>query len=73
MKIVEQGHNFFAHERIIYTCKRTYFVGGGLYIVLRSRWLDFIVLMPKHHIRINDDPKKNFREELERVFYQFRK
>jgi len=49
------------------------FVGGGWYTVLRSRWLDFIVLMPKHHIRINDNAKENFREELERVFYQFRK
>ena len=55
------------------TCKSRYCFAGGLYIVLRSRWLDFIVLMPKHHIRINDDSKENFREELERVFYQFRK
>jgi hypothetical protein len=61
------------HERIVSTCKITYFVGGGLYIALRSRWFDFIVLMSKHHIRINDDSKENFREELEHVFYQFRK
>jgi len=61
------------HERIISTGKRTYFAGGGLYIALRCRWLDCVVLMPKHHIRVNDDSKENFREELEHVFYQFRK
>jgi hypothetical protein len=66
---------FFVHKRIISTVKRVEFVSDRmLYIILRGRWCDIIVL--NIHTPTEDkidDMKESFYKELERVFNKFPK
>jgi hypothetical protein len=71
----ELGTGFFVHKRIISADKRVEFVSDRmLYVILRGRWRDIIVLnvhaTTKNKI---DDMKDSFYKELERVFNKFPK
>jgi hypothetical protein len=41
------------------------------YVILRGRWCNIIILNMHVHVRISDDVKDSFYEELGRVFHQF--
>jgi hypothetical protein len=64
---------FFVHHRIVSAVKRVeFFSDRVLYIVLRGRWCNIIVLnvhAPSEDE--SDDSKDSFYEELEQVFDNF--
>ena len=66
---------FFVHHRIVSAIKRVEFVSDRmLYIVLRGRWCNIIVLnVHASSEEKSDDSKDSFYEELEYVFYHFPK
>ena len=67
------GTGFFVHHRIASAVKRVEVVSDRVsYIVLRSRWVNIIVLNV-HALseEKSDDSKDSFYEELEQVFYNF--
>ena len=67
------GTGFFVQQRIVSAVKRVEFVSDRvLYIVLRGRWCNIIVLnVHEPSEEKSDDSKDSFYEELEQVFYQF--
>jgi hypothetical protein len=68
----EFGIGFFVHKRIILLFKRVEFFNDRMYIILRGRWCDVIVL--NVHAQTEDkidDMKDSLYEELERVFDKF--
>jgi hypothetical protein len=69
------GTGFFIHKRIISAVKRVKFVSDRmLYIILRGRWCDIIVLNVHAPTEDKiDDMKDRFYEELEHVFDKFPK
>jgi hypothetical protein len=68
------GTGIFVHKRIISAVRRIEFVSDKMYITLNSRWCDVIVLNVHAPPEGKDgDIKESFYEELEQVFYQFRR
>jgi hypothetical protein len=65
----------FVHKRIISAVKRVDFISDRmLYVILRGRWCDIIVLNVHASTEDKIDYIKNrFYEELEHVFYKFPK
>jgi hypothetical protein len=66
------GTGFFIHDRIISAVRRVEYVSDRmLYITLKSRWCDIIVLNVHAPTKDKDDNiKDSVYEELEQVFYQ---
>jgi hypothetical protein len=63
---------FFVHNRIISTVKRVKFVSDRmLYVTLKGRWCDIIVMNVHAPTEDKDDTKSSFYEELEQVLDQF--
>jgi hypothetical protein len=69
----ELGTHFFAHKRIISAVKRVEFVSiRMLYIILRVRWCDVIVMKVRVATEDKvDDVKDSLYDELECVFSTF--
>jgi hypothetical protein len=69
------GIGFFVHHRILSAVKKVDFVSDRvLYIVLRSRWCNIIVLnVHERSEKKSDDSKDSFYEKSEEAFDQFRK
>ena len=69
------GTGFFVHQRISSAVKRLEFVSDRvLYIVLRGRWCNIIVLnVHAPSEEKSDESKDSFYEELEQVFDHFPK
>jgi hypothetical protein len=69
------GTGFFVHKGIISAVKRVEFISGRLlYIMLRDRWCDIIVLNVHAQTEDKSDgTKDNIHVELEHVFDQFLK
>ena len=69
------GTRFFVHHRIVSAAKRLEFVNDRmLYIVLRGRWFNIIVLnVHAQSEEKSDVSKSSFYEELEQVFEHFPK
>jgi exonuclease III len=67
------GTGFFVHKRIISVDRRVEFISDRmLYIILRGRWRNIIVLNVHTPCEdMGDDVKDSFYEELGRVFDQF--
>jgi exonuclease III len=66
------GTRFFIHNRIISAVKRVDFLSDRMYITLKGRWCDIVVLNVHAPTEDKDDViKDNFYEELEQVFDQF--
>jgi hypothetical protein len=66
------GTGFFVHKTIISAFRRVEFISDRMYIILRGRWRNIIVL--NLHVPCEDkgdDEKDNFLEKLGRVFEQF--
>jgi hypothetical protein len=72
---LEFGTGFFVHKRIVSAVKRVEFVNNRMsYIILRSRWCDFIVLNVHDSAEDRiDNMKDRFYKELEYVFDKFPK
>jgi exonuclease III len=68
-------NRFFVHQRIVLAIKRVEFVSARMsYIVMRSSWCNIIFLnVHESTEERSDDSKYSFYEELEGVFYHFRK
>jgi exonuclease III len=67
------GTGFFIHNGIILAVKRVEFVSDRMYITLKGRWCDIIVLnvhAPTED-KDDDDKKDSFYEALEHIFDQF--
>jgi hypothetical protein len=68
------GTGFFVHQRIVSAIKRVEFVSDRMsYIVLRGRWCNIVLTAHAPTEEKGDDSKDSFYEELEGVFYNFRK
>jgi endonuclease/exonuclease/phosphatase family metal-dependent hydrolase len=69
------GTGFFVQQRIVSAIKRVEFVSDRmLYMVLRGRWCNIIVLNAHAPTEEkSDDSKDSLCEELEQVFYHFPK
>jgi exonuclease III len=67
------GTGFFVYNRIISAAKRVELVSDRmLYITLKGRWCNIIVLNVHAPTEDKDDViKDSFYEQLEQVFYQF--
>jgi exonuclease III len=65
------GTGFFVHNRIISVVIRVEFVSDRMYIILKGRWYNIIVLNVHAPTEDKDDViKDKFYEELEQVFGQ---
>jgi hypothetical protein len=74
MKIINWEQNFFAHHRIVSAVKRAEFVTERVsYIVLRGCWCNIVLNVHTQSEEKSDDSKDSFYEELEQIFYHFRK
>jgi exonuclease III len=69
------GTGFFVHQTIVSAIKRVEFVSDRmLYMVLRGRWCNIVVLnVHAPTEEKSDDSKDSFYEELEQVFDHFLK
>jgi len=67
------GNRIFVHHKAVPAVKEVEFVSNRmLYIVLRGRWCNIIVLyVPAPSEEKSDDSKDSFYEELEQGFYHF--
>jgi len=72
-KIIYWEQVFFVHHRILPAVKRTGFVNERmLYVVMRGRWCNIIVLnVHATNEKKSDDSKDNFYEKLEQVINNF--
>jgi hypothetical protein len=69
----EFGTGFFVHRRIISAVQRVEFVSDKMYLILKGRWCDIVLIV---HVPTEDnsgDVKGSVYEELERVFNKFPK
>jgi hypothetical protein len=66
------GTEFFVHKRILSAVRRVKFISDRMYIILRGRWCNIIVLNVHAPCEDKgDDVKDSFYAELGRVFDQF--
>ena len=75
MKVITWEQDSFVHHRIVSAVKRLDFVSDWmLYIVLRGRWCNIIVLnVHAPSEEKSDDSKDSFYDKLEQVFDHFPK
>jgi exonuclease III len=75
MRIHDSGTGFIIHKRIISAVKRVEFISDRmLYVILRGRWCDIIILDVHAPTEDKfDNMKDKFYEELEHVFNKFPK